>query len=162
MKPACGGVDSYDNRCGSLPPLANLLVDTPRILKSDDDGDGSVAPWSWYTMSFVHCSNMSGVLNDEIVALMTKSSFTVLEKYQCLPCAPEQAGAEGQVLAAAKQIRAVNPKAPIISYFAVDYTRRWYDLKNELFCCFANLHDHRIDLSIQIMILQPVIVISQA
>ena len=78
--------------------------------------------------TFVHCSNMSGVLNDEIVALMARSSFTVLEKYQCLFCAPNQTGGEEKVLAAARQIRAVNPGAPILFYFAVDYTRRWYDL----------------------------------
>ena len=89
----------------------------------------AVAPWSWDTVSsFVHCSNMSGVLNDEIVGLMAASSFTVLEKYQCLFCAPNQTSGEEKVLAAASQIRAVNPVAPIIFYFAVDYTRRWYDL----------------------------------
>jgi len=89
----------------------------------------SVAPWSWDTVStFVHCSNMTGPLNDEIVALMARSSFTVLEKYQCLFCAPNQTRGEEKVLAAASQIRAVNPKAPIIFYFAVDYTRLWYDL----------------------------------
>ena len=66
------------------------------------------------------------VLNDEIVALMAKSSFTVLEKYQCLFCAPNQTSGEEKVLAAASQIRAANPAAPIIFYFAVDYTRRWY------------------------------------
>jgi len=60
---------------------------------------------------------------------MASSSFTVLEKYQCLVCAPIQNSGEEKVMAAAKQIRAVNPKAPIIFYFAVDYTRRWYDLR---------------------------------
>lgn len=90
---------------------------------------GRVAPWSWDHMStFVHCSNKTGPLSDEIVSLMASSSFTVLEKYMCLFCAPNRTGAEGKVLAAAAQIRAVNPKAPVFFYFAVDYARRWYDL----------------------------------
>lgn len=78
--------------------------------------------------TFVHCSNHTGPLNGEIVALMANSSFTVIEKYMCLECAPNQTGAEEKVLAAAASIRAVNPKAPVFFYFAVDYTRRWYDL----------------------------------
>ena len=32
------------------------------------------------------------------------------------------------MLEAAAAIRAVNPNAPVFFYFAVDYTRRWYDL----------------------------------
>lgn len=88
-----------------------------------------IAPWSWDTIStFVHCSNKSGPLNGDILELMGRSSFTVIEKYMCLECAPNSTGAEEKVLAAAKQIRAANPGAPIIFYFAVDYTRRWYDL----------------------------------
>ena len=37
-------------------------------------------------------------------------------------------GAEEKVLDAAAAIRALNPSAAIIFYFAVDYTRTWYDL----------------------------------
>ena len=96
--------------------MQTRLSDTPGI-----------APWSWDTMStFVHCSNMSGPLNTEIVALMARSSFTVLEKYQCLFCAPNQTGAEGKVLAAAER-HEQQPQRTYHFYFAVDHTRRWYD-----------------------------------
>ena len=116
-------------RAGVAAAVAAAAMPTKAGLAQKPPRDASVEPWSWDTMStFVHCSNMTGVLNDEIVALMARSSFTVLEKYQCLFCAPNQTGGEEKVLAAAKQIREVNPKAPIIFYFAVDYTRRWYDL----------------------------------
>ena len=78
--------------------------------------------------TYVHCSNKSGPLNSDITKLMASSSFTVLEKYQCLECAPKRSGGEEKVLAAAASIRAVNPSAPIMFYFAVDYARLWYDL----------------------------------
>merc|ERR1719460_2050617 len=78
--------------------------------------------------TYVHCSNKSGPLNAAITERMAASSSTVLEKYQCLDCAPEQHGGEEKVLQAAAAIRALNPSAPVIFYFAVDYTRTWYDL----------------------------------
>mmetsp|Transcript_24832 Transcript_24832/g.74714 ORF Transcript_24832/g.74714 Transcript_24832/m.74714 type:complete len:368 (+) Transcript_24832:126-1229(+) len=85
--------------------------------------------WTWDTVqTFVHCSNNSGPLNHEIAELMANSSFAVIEKYMCLECAPCHTGAEGKVLAAAATIREINPQAAIFFYFAVDYTRTWYDL----------------------------------
>ena len=85
--------------------------------------------WSWDTLqTFVHCSNKSGPLNPQITELMSNSSFTVLEKYQCLDCAPERTGGEDKVLAAAAAIRALNPTAPVFFYFAIDYARTWYTL----------------------------------
>lgn len=89
------------------------------------------APWSWSTVqTFVHCSNQSGPLNDQIVALMANSAFTVIEKYQCLECAPVGTGAEQKQNEAAMAVRRVNPNATMILYFAVDYARRWFNLGN--------------------------------
>jgi len=104
-----------------------------------------VAPWTWDTMStFVHCSNKSGPLSMDIVAVMANSSFTVIEKYMCLECPPAQTGGETKVLTAAAQIRAENPTAPIFFYFAVDYARRWYDL-GVWFDAHPELEVHNMD-----------------
>ena len=64
-------------------------------------------------------------MNDQIVAAMAASSFSVIEKYMCLACAPVNHGAEQKVIAAASLVRAVNPNATMVFYFAVDYTRTW-------------------------------------
>lgn len=75
--------------------------------------------FSWDTLPlFVHCSNKSGPLNNEIVSVMaTQASFSVIEKYQCLECAPNFTGGEDKVIAAAAAIRAVNPNAAVFLYF---------------------------------------------
>ena len=90
-------------------PLAVLIV------------HATAAPpvFSWDTLPlFVHCSNKSGPLNDEIVSVMaTQASFAVIEKYQCLECAPTYTGGEDKVVAAATAIRAVNPNAAVFLYF---------------------------------------------
>ena len=85
--------------------------------------------WSWATpQTFVHCSNSSGALNAQAVAAMASAQFAVIEKYQSLLSAPVRAGGELKVIEAARAVRAVNPNATMIFYFAVDYTRTWYDL----------------------------------
>ena len=91
----------------------------------------SAAPlvWSWGTVqTFIHCSNSSGPLSPLAAQTMASSSFAVIEKYQSLLQPPVRAGAEEKVIAAARQVRARNPNATMIFYFAVDYTRDWYDL----------------------------------
>jgi hypothetical protein len=115
--------------CSAVLSTAAAAAAAPPAVAAAAAAAPGLRPWSWDTMqTFVHCSNHSGPLNGEIVALMANSSFTVIEKYQCLECAPNQTGAEEKVLAAAAQIRAADPTAPIFFYFAVDFTRRWYDL----------------------------------
>ena len=85
--------------------------------------------WSWAAPStFVHCSNSSGPLNAAAVSAMATASFAVIEKYQALLSAPVRAGAELKVIEAARAVRAVNANATLIFYFAVDYSRTWYDL----------------------------------
>lgn len=59
---------------------------------------------------------------------MSSASFTVLEKFQCVECAPVGHGGEDKVLAAAAQIRARSPSAAIIFYFSVAIARTWYRL----------------------------------
>jgi hypothetical protein len=65
----------------------------------------------------------------------------------CLHCAPAETGGEEKVLAAAAAVRAVNPDAAIIFYFAVDYTRRWYDL-GVYFDAHPDLEVHNADGSL--------------
>ena len=85
--------------------------------------------WSWNTPStFIHCSNISGDLSTFAITAMASSSFTVIEKYQALLQAPIRTGGEIKVINAARAVREVNPNATMIFYFAVDYTREWYDL----------------------------------
>jgi len=85
--------------------------------------------WSWATpQTFIHCSNSSGPLSAAAVAAMAASSFTVIEKYQALLQPPVRAGGEEKVIEAARAVRAANANATMIFYFAVDYTREWYDL----------------------------------
>jgi hypothetical protein len=89
----------------------------------------AIPPWSWSTVStFVHCSNSSGPLNDDILGVMASSSWTVIEKFQCVACAPAGHGGEAKVLAAAAQIRARNPAAAIFFYFSAVIARTWYTL----------------------------------
>lgn len=85
---------------------------------------GAAAPpsFSWDVLPvFVHCSNKSGPLNAAIVSTMAASDFAVIEKYQCLECAPNYTGGEDKVIAAALAIREVNPNASVFLYFV----RRW-------------------------------------
>ena len=84
--------------------------------------------FSWETVpTFIHCSNASGELNQDAVSAMSQASYTVLEKFQCLSCAPEESGAEAKILSAAAAIRKVNPEAAVFLYYQVDLARTWYD-----------------------------------
>ena len=94
-------------------------------------GAAAAAPlaWTWATpQTFVHCSNISGELNAAAAAAMASSAFAVIEKYQALDAPPERTGGELKVIEAARAVRALNANATMIFYFAVDYTRTWYDL----------------------------------
>ena len=85
--------------------------------------------WSWaHPQTFIHCSNSSGPLSAAAAQAMASSAFTVIEKYQALLQPPVRAGGEVKVIEAARQVRALNANATLIFYFAVDYTREWYDL----------------------------------
>lgn len=59
---------------------------------------------------------------------MAGSAFAVIEKYQSLLTPPVRAGGELKVIEAGQAVRLLNPNATLIFYFAVDYTREWYDL----------------------------------
>jgi hypothetical protein len=112
-------------------------------------GASASAPsWSWdRVQTFVHCSNSSGPLNDQIVQLMAQSSFAVIEKYQDLAGLPWGTGAEDKQIAAARAIRAVNPNASVVLYFAVDYTRTWFNL-GRYFDAHPELEVHNSDGSL--------------
>jgi len=85
--------------------------------------------WSWARpQTFIHCSNSSGSLSPEATLAMANSAFTVIEKYQGLKSPPLYTGGEIKVIEAARAVRSINPNATMIFYFAVDYTRTWYDL----------------------------------
>jgi hypothetical protein len=85
--------------------------------------------WSWSTpQTFIHCSNSSGPLSAEAAGAMAAASFAVIEKYQALLSAPVRAGGELKVIEAARAVRALNPAATLIFYYAIDYSRTWYDL----------------------------------
>jgi len=85
--------------------------------------------WTWTTPStFIHCSNSSGDLNQQAISAMASSSFAVIEKYQALLQDPVRTGGEIKVINAARAVRDVNPNVTMIFYFAVDYTREWFDL----------------------------------
>lgn len=115
------------------------------LLLSSASAQPSLPPWTWGTVpTFVHCSNSSGPLNDAILDTMAAASWTVIEKFQCVECAPVGRGGEAKVLAAAAQIRAVNPSAAIFFYFAVDYTRNWYTL-GDYFDAHPELEVHNAD-----------------
>ena len=140
--PGSGAMEPKRQRKNQTPVLVVLCV----VLALAQGAP--VKPWSWETISsFVHCSNHSGPLNKEITQLMAASSFAVIEKYQCLECEPKEHGGEGKVLAAAAQIRAVNPDAAVFLYFAVDYTRTWYNL-GSWFDAHPELEVHNADGSL--------------
>jgi hypothetical protein len=91
-------------------------------------GRGSAAPpsWSWSTVqSFIHCANFSGELSLEAATAMAHSGFTVIEKYQAL--AGDFSHEEEKAAAAGRAIRAINPRAAILYYAAVDLARTWYE-----------------------------------
>jgi hypothetical protein len=101
--------------------------------------------WSWATpQTFIHCSNSSGPLSPEAAAAMASSGFAVLEKYQALLQPPVRAGGEIKVIEAARQVRALNPNATLIFYYAVDYARTWYDL-GRWFDQHSDLEVHNAD-----------------
>jgi hypothetical protein len=104
--------------------------------------------WSWDKLqTFVHCSNFSGPLNDAAVAAMASASFAVIEKYQALNAPPVAQGAEQKVIAAAQAVRAANPNATLVFYFAVDYVRTWYAL-GAFFEAHPELEVHNADGSL--------------
>ena len=84
--------------------------------------------FSWDTVpAFIHCSNASGGLNNVALKAMAQTGYSVIEKFQCLSCAPEKTGAEEKILAAAAGIRELNPNAAVFLYYQVDLARTWYD-----------------------------------
>ena len=89
---------------------------------------GGPVQWSWDTPAyFIHCSNKSGPLNANMLQVMAKASFTVVEKWQCLYCQPNMTGAEDKMIAAADQIRGgQNRAAAVFLYWQADWARRWY------------------------------------
>ena len=103
-----------------------LLLSAALLLPS-----AAAAPlvWSWdRPQTFVHCSNSSGPLSQAAAQAMADSSFAVIEKYAGLLSPPVRAGGELKVIEAAQAVRRLNANATMIFYFAVDYTRTWYDL----------------------------------
>ena len=54
-----------------------------------------------------------------MLSVIGNASFTVVEKWQCLYCQPNSTGAEAKMIAAADQIRARNPDAPVFLYWQV-------------------------------------------
>ena len=68
---------------GSILPM-QIAVAWLALALTCPAGAGPVV-WSWATVPyFVHCSNASGPLNDGMLAVMQRASFTVVEKWQCL------------------------------------------------------------------------------
>jgi hypothetical protein len=133
-----------------LAPSAAAGVLLAALVASSSSSLARAAPprFSWETLpTFVHCSNASGPLNDEIIALMASSGFAVIEKYQALEADPPYTGGEEKVIAAARAVRAVNPNATLIFYFAVDYARTWYDL-GRFFVAHPSLEVHNADGSL--------------
>ena len=118
------------------------------LLLSSASAQPSLPPWTWGTVpTFVHCSNSSGPLNDAILDTMAAASWTVIEKFQCVECAPVGRGGEAKVLAAAAQIRARNPNSAIFFYFSAVLARRWYAL-GEYFDAHPALEVHNADGSL--------------
>ena len=85
-------------------------------------------PWSWETIqTFSHCSNTTGPLSPAALNYFSNNSFTVIEKVQCIACAPVNHSAETKMYAASQQLKAVNPKMETYVYHAVDVARSMYD-----------------------------------
>ena len=99
--------------------MASTILITTALIGLVRNSAAARPVFSWDTLPlFVHCSNKSGPLNDEIVSVMaTQASFAVIEKYQCLECSPNYTGGEDKVIAAAAAIRAANPNAAVFLYF---------------------------------------------
>jgi hypothetical protein len=107
--------------------LVTTLAAALALLQPREASAEPLRPWTWAKIPyFVHCANDTGPLNDAMVDTMAAASFTVVEKWQCLYCSPNETGAEQKMVAAAAQIRERNPVAPVFLYWQADWARWWY------------------------------------
>ena len=84
--------------------------------------------FTWEHIStFAHCSNTTGSLSASTLGTFHRHSFVVLEKVQCLTCAPVNRSCEEKMYAASRQLKASNPGVEVYVYVAVDIARPMYD-----------------------------------
>eukprot|EP00663_Eupelagonemidae_sp_cell21sb_P005694 gene5694-2030_t len=84
--------------------------------------------FSWDTIqTFTHCANISGPLSPAALRAFRNNSFVVIEKMQCLFCAPVNHSAEAKMYAASRQLKGSNPWVETYVYAAVDVARTMYD-----------------------------------
>ena len=141
-----GQEDLCDNILWRLAVVVCLGV----TLSSEPSSYPHSPKFSWdFIPQFIHCSNNSGPLNEQILQAMTASQigFVVIEKYQCLHCSPNFDRGETKELAAAKAIKAIDPTKPVFFYFAVDYARTWYEL-GRYFDAHPSMEVHNADGSL--------------
>ena len=68
------------------PPLLKLLLLKLLLLPPQAE---SMPRFTWdHITTFAHCSNTSGPLSGAALQAFRNHSFVVLEKVQCLACAP--------------------------------------------------------------------------
>jgi hypothetical protein len=84
--------------------------------------------FTWdHISTFAHCSNTTGPLSDGTLETFHPHSFVVLEKVQCLACAPVNRSCEEKMYAASRQLKASSPGVEVYVYVAVDIARSMYD-----------------------------------
>ena len=112
----------------SLALLAQLLV--AQLLLA---GPASALPrWSWDTMqTYFHCANESGAWTDAAAARIARGAFAVFEKTSGLFSAPLNTSAEEKIVAACRQVKAVDPGVDCYMYTESDWARTWYATGHE-------------------------------
>ena len=84
--------------------------------------------FTWDHMTtFAHCSNTSGPLSAAALQAFRNHSFVVIEKVQCLACAPVNHSCEQKMYTASRQLKAASPGIETYIYVAVDVARPMYD-----------------------------------
>ena len=84
--------------------------------------------FTWdHISTFAHCSNTTGPLSKATLQTFRNHSFVVLEKVQCLACAPVNHSCEEKMYAASRQLKVASPAMETFVYVAVDVARPMYD-----------------------------------
>lgn len=84
--------------------------------------------FTWdHISTFAHCSNTTGPLSAGALDTFRGHSFVVLEKVQCLACAPANRSCEEKMYAASRQLKAASPGIEVYAYVAIDVARQMYD-----------------------------------
>jgi hypothetical protein len=109
-------------------PLARRMMRPAMALLLLISWAAAMPRFTWdHLTTFAHCSNTTGLLSPTALRAFRNHSFLVIEKVQCLACAPVNRSCEEKMYAVSHQLKAASPGVETYVYVAVDVARPMYD-----------------------------------